>query len=64
MKKTKENNQEKEILYIILDYSNDEVKAASKDKTKVFERIGNDFLSGYSIDGYRLIEINLNEVEE
>lgn len=64
MKKTKENNQEKEILYIIFDYSNDEVKAASKDKTKAFERIGNDFLSGYSIGGYRLIEINLNEVEE
>lgn len=63
MKKTKENNEEKEMLYIIYDYVNDEVKTASKDKTKAIARVGNDFLSGYSIGGYRLIKINLSEVQ-
>lgn len=51
-------------VYIIYDWSMEEVKIATRSKEKALAKIGEDFLSGDSIDNYKLIENNLDEVED
>ena len=50
-------------VYIIYDWSMEEVKIATLSKEKALAKIGEDFLSGDAIDNYKLIENNLDEVE-
>ena len=50
-------------VYIIYDWSMEEVKIATRSKEKALAKIGEDFLSGYTIGNYKLIEINLDEVD-
>lgn len=64
MKKIKENNEEKEILYILIDWSEENVLLSSYDKRKIVMRVGEDNLAGEWTDSYQIIEINLDEVEE
>lgn len=58
--KTKENKK----IYMVYDWSNECIKILSKDKTKALAKVGKDALSGDCIDDYKLIEINLDEVED
>ena len=51
-------------VYIICDLSIEEVIIATRSREKVLVKIGEDFLSGYAIDNYNLIEIDLDEVED
>lgn len=51
-------------VYIIYDWSMEEVKIATRNKEKALAKIGEDFLSGDLIDNYKLIENNLDEVED
>lgn len=62
--KTKENKEEKEILYILIDWSEENVLLSSYDKRKIVMRVGEDNLAGEWTDSYQIIEINLDEVEE
>lgn len=55
--KTKENKK----IYMVYDWSNECIKILSKDKTKALAKVA---LSGDCIDDYKLIEINLDEVED
>ncbi|MDU1409798.1 hypothetical protein [uncultured Finegoldia sp.] len=64
MKKIKENNEEKEILYILIDWSEENVLLSSYDKRKIVMRVGEDNLAGEWTDSYQIIEIDLDEVEE
>ena len=62
--KTKENNLEDESkIYMVYDCSNECIKILSKDKTKALAKVGKDALLGGCINDYKLIEINLDEVE-
>lgn len=63
--KTKENNlEDKSKIYMVYDWSNECIKILSKDKTKALAKVGKDALFGDCIDNYKLIEINLDEVED
>lgn len=64
MKKIKENNEKKEILYILIDWANGDILLSSHDKRKIVMRVGEDNLAGVWTDSYQIIEINLDEVEE
>ena len=63
--KIKENNlEEKSKIYMIYDCSNECIKILSKDKTKAFAKVGKDALLRGCINDYKLIEINLDEVDD
>ena len=51
-------------VYIVYDWSMEEVKITTRSKEKALAKIGEDFLSGDLIDNYKLIENNLDEVED
>ena len=51
-------------VYIIYDWSMEEVIIATRSKEKALAKIGEDFLSGDEIDNYKFIENNLDEVED
>lgn len=59
-----EREEEKSKIYMIYDWSNECIKILSKDKTKALAKVGKDALFGDCIDDYKLIEINLDEVED
>ena len=62
MKNVKMGDKEK--IYIVYDWASDEVKRVSYNSDKAYAKFGEDFLYGDVIENYKLIEINLNEVEE
>lgn len=63
--KSKENNLEEKLkIYMIYDWSDECIKILSKNKTKALAKIGEDVLCGDCVDDYKLIEINLDGVEE
>ena len=63
--KIKENNlEDKSKIYMVYDWSDECIKILSKDKTKALAKVGEDVLHGNCTDDYKLIEINLDEVED
>lgn len=52
------------IIYILYDWTDECIKLLTYDETKVFAKIGKDTMNGEIIDNYKIIEINLDEVEE
>lgn len=55
---------ENKVLYILYDWTDECIKLLTYDETKVFAKIGKDTINGEIIDNYKIIEINLDEVEE
>lgn len=55
---------ENKVLYILYDWTDECIKLLTYDETKVFAKIGKDAINGEIIDNYKIIEINLDEVEE
>lgn len=64
MKKIEGNNEEKEILYILIDWADGDILLSTYDKRKIVMRVGEDNLAGGWTGSYQIIEINLDEVEE
>ncbi len=58
--KTKENKK----IYMVYDWSSECIKILSKYKTKALAKVAKDALFGDCIDDYKLIEIDLDEVED
>lgn len=56
-------NENKKI-YLVYDWSDESIKMLSYDRTKALAKFGEDVLVGDCIDNYKLIEIDLDEVEE
>lgn len=56
-------NENKKI-YLVYDWSDESIKMLSYDRTKALAKVGKDALFGDCIDDYKLIEINLDEVED
>ncbi len=60
-----EREEEKSKIYMIYDWSSECIKILSKYKTKAFAKVvAKDVLFGDCIDDYKLIEIDLDEVED
>ena len=59
-----EREEEKSKIYIVYDCSDESIKRLSKYKTKALAKVSRDSLFGERIDNYKLIEINLDEVED
>lgn len=59
-----EREEEKSKIYIVYDCSDESIKRLSKYKTKALAKVSRDALFGERIDNYKLIEINLDEVED
>lgn len=55
---------ENKVLYILYDWTDECIKLLTYDEPKVFAKIGKDTINGEIIDNYKIIEINLDEVEE
>lgn len=51
-------------VFIIYDWSSEEVKIVTYNSDKAYAQIGQDLLAGDNVDEYRFIEIDLNEVVE
>lgn len=51
-------------VFIIYDWSSEEVKIVTYNSDKAYAQIGQDVLAGDNVDEYRFIEIDLNEVVE
>lgn len=51
-------------IYILYDWSNEEVIISSKRKEAVLARIGENVMDGEYIDNYKIIEIDLGGLEE
>ena len=52
------------IIYVVYDWSDEEIKRISRDENKALAKMGIDFLSGDDIDNYKLLEINLDKIED
>lgn len=59
-----EREEEKSKIYIVYDCSDESIKRLSKYKIKSLAKVSRDALFGERIDNYKLIEINLDEVED
>lgn len=59
-----DREEEKSKIYIVYDCSDESIKRLSKYKTKALAKVSRDALFGERIDNYKLIEINLDEVED
>lgn len=55
---------ENKVIYILYDWTDECIKLLTYDETKVFAKIGKDTINGEIVDNYKIIEINLDEVEE
>lgn len=55
---------ENKIIYILYDRTDECIKLLTYDETKVFAKIGKDTINGEIIDNYKIIKINLDEVED
>lgn len=53
----------KDKLFIVYDWTDEEVKIATRNSDKAYAKIGQDLLAGDIVEEYRLIEIDLSEVE-
>lgn len=51
-------------VYILFDWINDELIAASFDKNEVLARVGKDFLEDKDIDSYRLKSVDVEDLED
>lgn len=51
-------------LYILYDWSNEEKLRVSYSKDKILAKIGESAFDGEFIDNYKIIEIDLDEVED
>lgn len=51
-------------IYILYDWSNEEVIISSKRKEAILARIGENAMDGEYIDNYKIIEIDLGGLEE
>lgn len=51
-------------IYILYDWSNEEVIISSKRKEAILARIGENVMDGEYIDNYKIIEIDLGGLEE
>ena len=49
---------------MLYDRTDECIKLLTYDETKVFAKIGKDTMNGEIIDNYKIIEINLDEVED
>lgn len=49
---------------MLYDWTDECIKLLTYDEKKVFAKIGKDTIEGEIIDNYKIIEINLDEVEE
>ncbi|OFJ69698.1 hypothetical protein HMPREF2852_06605 [Anaerococcus sp. HMSC065G05] len=59
-----EREEEKSKIYMIYDWSSECIKILYKYKTKALAKVAKDALFGDCIDDYKLIEIDLDEVED
>ena len=55
---------ENKIVYMLYDWTDEIVKLLTYDKDQIYIKIGKDAMNDEIIDNYKIIEINLNEVEE
>lgn len=55
---------ENKIVYMLYDWTDEIVKLLTYDKDQIYIKIGKDAMNDEIIDDYKIIEINLNEVEE
>lgn len=55
---------EEKIIYVIYDWSMDEIKRVSYDRYKALAKVGFDVLSGDDVDNYKFLEINLDEIKD
>lgn len=51
-------------IFLLYCFSSENLIKASKSKEKVLSKIGEDFLAGGIISNYKVIEIDLDEIEE
>lgn len=58
--KTEENKK----IYMVYDWANENIELLSYNKTKILAKIGEYTLAGGIMDNYKIIEINLDEVED
>lgn len=55
---------ENKIVYMLYDWTDEIAKLLTYDKDQIYIKIGKDAMNDEIIDDYKIIEINLNEVEE
>lgn len=55
--------KENKVIFILYDWANENIKLLSYNKAKILAKIGEYTLAGGIIDNYKMIEINLDEVD-
>lgn len=56
--------KENKVIFILYDWANENIELLSYNKTKILAKIGEYTLAGGITDNYKIIEINLDEVED
>lgn len=56
--------KENKIIYILFDWATEQTIISSYTKTKVLAKIGECVLCGDCVDNFKIVELDLNEVEE
>lgn len=54
---------ENKIIYMLYDWTDEIIKLLAYDKEQIYIEVGKDAMAGEIIDDYKIIEIDLNEVE-
>lgn len=57
-------SDKKKSIYMLYDWTDECIKLLTYDETKIFAKIGRDTLAGEIIDNYKVIEFNLDEVDD